>query len=144
MKNLAFLILALALPALASAQSTGARVVTHKKLKVVFQLTSSDTLVQKGLIKQLNNFLDAAPNARLEVVCHNNGITLLQTSATKQADNIRALKARGVDFVACENTMRDRKITRAELLPECRTVPAGVVELALKQEADWQYIRAGL
>lgn len=144
MKIPAFLIFALALPLFGLAQGEAPSVMSAKKHKVVFQLTSSDTLVHKALIKQLNNFLNAAPKSKLEVVCHNNGITFLQTGVTKQADAIRALKVRGVDFVACENTMRERKLTRANLVDECRTVPAGIVEIVLKQEKRWAYIRAGI
>jgi intracellular sulfur oxidation DsrE/DsrF family protein len=121
-----------------------APVVSTKKLKVVFQLTSGDTLAQKALAKQLYNFLTAAPNAKIEVVCHNNGISFLQSAVSKQGDKIKELSARGVDFVACENTLRERKIKREELLKECRTVPAGVVEVVLKQDKGWSYIKAGL
>jgi intracellular sulfur oxidation DsrE/DsrF family protein len=142
MQKILFLLLAsfLALQS-TSAQSESPVVVTKDKLRVVFQLTSNDTLLQKSLVKQLHNFLVAAPNARLEVVCHNNGISFLQTAITKQADKIKDLKARGVDFVACENTLRERKIKRTELVNECRTVPAGVVEIVLKQKKGWAYIK---
>lgn len=126
------------------AQNGPPAVVTNKKLKVVFQLTTSDTLAQKALVKQCFNFLTAAPKARIEVVCHNNGITFLQAATTRQGDKIRELAGRGVDFVACENTMRERKIRREELLATCRTVPAGVVELVMKQDKGWAYIKAGL
>ena len=126
---------------LIQAQSN-APVATTKALKVVFHLTTSDTTVQKSLAKQLNNFLVAAPNAKIEVVCHNSGISFLQTAVTKQGDKIHDLSLKGIDFVACENTMRDRKIKREDLVKECRTVPAGVVEVVLKQDKGWAYIRA--
>lgn len=118
-------------------------VVTTKKLKMVFQLTTNDTLAQKSLVKQLGHALAAAPNAKIEVVCHNNGISFLQSAVTRQADKIRELSEKGIVFVACENTMRDRKIKREELLPVCGTVPSGVIELALKQDKGWAYIKAG-
>lgn len=125
----------------AQAQS-GSPVATNKKLKVVFHLTTADTVVQKSLAKQLSNFLIAAPNAKIEVVCHNSGISFLQTALTHQAGKIHDLHAKGVDFVACENTMHERKIKREELVGECRTVPAGVVEVVMKQQKGWSYIRA--
>jgi intracellular sulfur oxidation DsrE/DsrF family protein len=137
-----FFFLLLSAPALTHAQSE-APVVTTKKLKVVFQLTTGDTLAQKALVKQLGNFLTAAPNAKLEVVCHNNGISFLQAAVTKQGEKIKDLSAKGVDFVACENTLRERKIKKEELLTTCRTVPAGVVEVVLKQDKGWAYIKAG-
>ena len=127
-----------------NAQSSTAPVVTNKKLKVVFQLTTNDTLAQKALVKQISNFLVAAPKSKIEVFCHNNGISFLQTNTTKQAEKIKELSAKGVDFVACENTLRERKIARTELLDTCRTVPAGVVEIVIKQDAGWAYIKAGL
>ena len=143
MKKITFLLAALLFATTTFAQSEVGVVVSTKKHKVVIQLTTNDTVAQKSLVKQLNNILRAAPNTKIEVVCHNNGITFLQTTITKQADKIRELSARGVDFVACENSMRDRKIKREELLGECRTVPAGVVEIILKQEKKWAYLKAG-
>jgi len=143
MKKTTFLLALLALGTLVQAQSDENVVVSTKKHKMIIQLTSSDTTAQKSLIKQLGNILRAAPNTKIEVVCHNNGITFLQTATTKHAAQIREFSARGVDFVACENTMRDRKVKREELLGECRTVPAGVVEIMLKQEKKWSYLKAG-
>ncbi len=142
MKQICLLLCILTLP-LAAWSQTESPIVTKEKLKVVFQLTSNDTLVQKALIKQLNNVLIAAPNAKIEVVCHNNGISFLQAALTKQTDGIKALHDKGVDFVACANTLRERKIKVEELLTTCRTTPSGVVEIALKQHKGWAYIKAG-
>lgn len=50
--------------------------------KIVFQPLRDDTLVHKGLMKQLNNVLTAAPNTKIEVVCHGPGINLLVTDKT--------------------------------------------------------------
>ncbi len=131
---------ALALPVIASAQN---QPVDKRKHKVVFQLTSKATLVHKALIKQIRNVQAAAPNTKIEVVCHNNGITFLQTAVSKQLTGVADLTKTGVDFVACENTMRERKIKREELVGECRTVPAGLLEIIEKQEKGWAYVKAG-
>jgi len=142
MKQFCLFLCIWALPAIAWSQ-TESPIVTKEKLKMVFQLTSNDTLVQKALIKQLNNVLIAAPNAKIEVVCHNNGISFLQSALTKQTDGIKALHGKGVDFVACANTLRERKIKVEELLSACRTTPSGVVEIAMKQHKGWAYLKAG-
>ena len=139
-KILFFVVLALAF----SVPSVFAQsVVSTKAHKVVFQVTSDDTLVHKATIKQINNMLTAAPNAKIEVVCHNNGIEMLMTAKTKQAKAIAELKAKGVVFAACENTMRERKIDKSEILPEAIYVPSGVFEVILKQEQKYSYIKAG-
>ncbi len=145
MKKLLFLaFLAVFSASLFAQKADGSAVVTDKKLRVVFHLTTADTVAQKALAKQCANFLTAAPKSKIEVVCHNNGISFLQKSKTQQGSKIAELAGKGVDFVACENTMRERKIGREELVAECRTVPAGVVEVVLKQEKGWSYIKAGL
>lgn len=140
-KLLALLLLAGIFAAAAHAQTAPA--VDKKKHKIVFQLTSSDTLVQKSLVKQLANALDAAPNSKIEVVCHNNGIVFLQKDKTAQAAKIKELAGRGIVFVACRNTLRERKIADAELVPEAGFVPAGIIEIADKQEKGWAYLKAG-
>jgi intracellular sulfur oxidation DsrE/DsrF family protein len=117
--------------------------VDNTRYKIVYHLTTADTLAHKALVKQLANVLNAAPKAQLEVVCHNMGIYFLVTEKTQQAAGIRELKARGVDFVGCENTLRERKINRSELMPEVRTVPAGILEIVKKQRKKWSYIKAG-
>lgn len=117
--------------------------VDNTPYKIVFQLTTADTAVHRSLVKQIHNILVAAPKSTIEVVCHNQGISFLLTAKTLQAEKVRELKAKGVEFVACENTMRDRKIKREELLPESGTVPAGVVEIVKKQRKKWAYLKAG-
>jgi len=117
--------------------------VDNTPYKIVFQLTSGDTAVHRALTKQLHNALTAAPKSQIEVVCHNQGISFLVTSKTFQGEKIRELKAKGVVFAACENTMRDRKIKREELVPEAMTVPAGIIEIVKKQRKHWAYIKAG-
>ncbi len=117
--------------------------VDNTRYQIVFHLTSGDTLAHKALVKQLNNLLRAAPKSRIEVVCHGMGIYFLVTEKTQQAAGIRDLKARGVDFVGCENTLRERKINRTELMQEVRTVPAGIIEIVKKQRKKWAYIKAG-
>jgi uncharacterized protein len=145
MKKLLFIAFLSAFAASLTAQIANTPVVvTTKKLKVVFQLTTADTLAHKALVRQCTNFLNAAPNAKIEVVCHSNGITFLENAVTKQGAKIRELKAQGIDFAACENTMRERKIKPEALVQECRIVPSGVVEVVLKQEKGWSYIKAGL
>ena len=142
MKQL-LLFFALCLSLQAFAQTGDSPTPDKHKYKVVFQLTSGDTLVYKALVKQIGHILDAAPNSKIEVVCHSNGLPFLVAAQTTQAPKIQELKAKGVDFLACENTMRDRKVSRADLLPQAGTVPSGIVEVIKKQDKHWAYIKAG-
>jgi len=49
--------------------------------------------------------------------------------------------AAGVKVVACENTMRNQKLAKQDMLPKVDYVMAGVVELMQKQQQGWAYIR---
>ncbi|MCA0428748.1 MAG: DsrE family protein [Bacteroidetes bacterium] len=115
-----------------------------KKHKIVMQLTSSDALVHKGLIKQLNNLKKGwGDTVLLEVVCHGPGIEFLMSEKTTFKTEIYELKEKGVDFVACENTLREKQISKEQILPDLRFVLMGIGEIVLKQEAGWTYIKAG-
>lgn len=111
--------------------------------KIVFQLTSDDTLVHKGLMKQLNNVLKAAPTTKIEVVCHGPGINFLVTDKTTVYTNIMQMKAKGVTFEACENTLKEKNISKDRIIPEAGFVPSAIVEIITKQEEGWSYIKAG-
>lgn len=47
----------------------------------------------------------------------------------------------GIQVVACENTLKSQKLTRADMLPDIGYVPAGVVELMQKQQQGYAYAR---
>jgi intracellular sulfur oxidation DsrE/DsrF family protein len=121
-------------------------VVAQKKSnqhRVVIQLSSEDTLVHKSLMKQLSNILTAAPDTKIEVVCHEPGINILTIYKTIIQDKIRQMKKMGVVFLACENTLKERNIAKENIIPEAGFVPSALVEIITKQEAGWSYIKSG-
>jgi intracellular sulfur oxidation DsrE/DsrF family protein len=115
----------------------------QKGHKIIFQLTQADTLVQKTLMKQINNILTVAPDTKIEVVCHGPGIALLLKDKTIVADKLENLVVKGVAFNACEFTMKERKVDKSALVSVAGTVPAGILEIVTKQEEGWSYIKAG-
>src|SRR5690606_36505354 len=116
----------------------------EKKHKVVMQVSKVDPAAQLKVIGQINNILKALPDTQIEVVCHSEGLPMLVTAQSKVAAQVKALHEQGVVFAACENTMKRNKLTKEDLLPESITVPSGLAEIILKQEADWAYIKVGL
>jgi uncharacterized protein len=143
MKKVLFALVFILISIAAMGQKKTPSVVKAPRYKIVIQLTNSDTAVHRATVKQIFNALTAAPDSRIEVVCHNNGISFLQSAKTFQAENIKSLKAKGVVFMACENTLRERKIEKSEIVPEAGFVPAGIIEVVDKQTKGWAYIKAG-
>ena len=142
-KNILFIIIATLATLKLSAQTTTAESLRVKEYKIVFQLTSNDTLVQKAMVRQIHNVLTASPKTKIEVVCHSNGITFLQIDKTQQAHQIKELTVHGVVFAACENTLRERKIDKKEILSQAVFVPVGILEVADKELSGWAYLKAG-
>jgi intracellular sulfur oxidation DsrE/DsrF family protein len=119
--------------------SFAANAQTHK---VVIQLNTSDTLVWHGALKNISNLQTAlGTSTQIELVAHGAGISILVDGKTTQKAKITELAASGVLFKACENTIRERKIDRSTILPQAGTVPSGVAEVVLKQEAGWAYLK---
>ena len=115
----------------------------EKEHKIVFHLASSDTMVHKALVKQIANVLDYWKTAKIEVVVHNNGIGFMKKEETKTGIEIQSLTEKGVVFAVCENTMKQRKLEKKQILSAATYVPVGIAELVLKQEAGYAYIKAG-
>ena len=116
----------------------------EKKHKVVMQVSKVDPAAQLKVIGQINNILEALPNTKIEVVCHSEGLLMLVTAQSRVADHIKTLHEKGVVFAACKNTMKRNNLTKEDLLPESITVPSGLAEIILKQEAGWTYLKAGI
>lgn len=113
---------------------------THR---IVFQVNSGDTLVHKQLMKQLNNIASVAPGTKLEVVCHGPGLDMLLKEKSVVADKIIRQSASGVVFNACEFSMQERKVEKAQMITEVQFVPTGILQIVTRQEQGWSYIKSG-
>lgn len=116
-----------------------------KEHNIVIQLNTADTSAWSSTIGNIKNIQKIWPNhLQIEVVVHGKAIDLLVKDKTYFANEIAILTKDGIVFSACENTMRKHKIVKADLLMEANTVPSGVVEVILKQEQGWRYLKAGV
>lgn len=111
--------------------------------KIVFQLSTKDTMAHKALIKQLKNILSVAPSTKIKVVCHGPGLEMVTTSKTTVLKGIQAATVSGVDFVACEFSLKERNVQKTEIISEAGFVPAGILEIVKLQSEGWYYIKSG-
>jgi intracellular sulfur oxidation DsrE/DsrF family protein len=142
MKKLVFIILMTLIVFNISAKSSKSKS-KESVHKIVFQLTTNDTLAHKSLMKQLNNITSVAPTTKIEVVCHGPGLDMLVSDKTIVLEKIKQLKAIGVDFVACEFSIKERNVPIEKIIPEAGFVKAGIIEIVTKQEQGWSYIKSG-
>lgn len=119
--------------------------VSEKVHHVVMQLNTADTAAWSSVLGNIKNFQKIWPGkVEVEVVVHGKALNFLVASKSHLVEDIETLSKKGVQFSACENTMNKYGITKAMLLSSAKTVPSGVAELILKQEAGWGYLKAGL
>jgi uncharacterized protein len=121
----------------------GDGVVDMNKHKIVMQFTDSDSVSQATVLGQVKNIRTAWPNADIEVVCHGPGLDLLQKTKSKVTGQITEWSGKGVVFAACNNTMKRRNIKKEDLLTPVIVVPSAMIELTLKQEQDWAFVKGG-
>jgi len=115
------------------------------KHKVVIQLNTADTSAWSSTIGNIKNLQKLWPgNLVVEVVIHGKALDLLVAAKTHLANEVIELSKTNVQFSACENSMRKHHIDKSELLSIANTVPSGVAEVILKQEAGWSYLKAGV
>jgi intracellular sulfur oxidation DsrE/DsrF family protein len=110
--------------------------------RVLFALTSPEEADWNLTMGNIRNLLKLLPDAEVEVVSYGPGIMMVAKTSSVASD-ITALQGQHVKFVACQNAMRARKLTVADLVDGVTPVPAGIVEVVTKEEEGWTYIKAG-
>ncbi len=111
--------------------------------KIIFQLTTDDTLAHKALMKQLTNIKINAPDAEVEVVCHGPGVYMMVEAKSTVKSKLKELAEKGIRFVVCEFTLKDRNIDKSAIVKEAGFVKSGILEIVSKQEEGWSYLKAG-
>ena len=115
---------------------------TAKKTRVVVQVSEADPARWNLVLNNVKNLQDdlGAGNVEIEVVAYGPGIGMLKLDAVSNSRVSDAIKA-GVQIAACENTMRNQKLERADMHPNVSYVPAGVTEIVQRQRDGWAYLR---
>jgi len=110
--------------------------------RVVFDLTSRDTLEQKAVLRWLREVGTSSPNAQMEVVMYGKGFELVMPDRSVYTDGVKeAMKNPNVTFKVCAIALKNNNIEKSQLLPGVQTVPDGIYELVLKQQDHWGYIK---
>jgi len=115
----------------------------QKQHKIVFDFTKADTASFSTIVRHAKNIMSMTGNAKLEVVCHGPGLDLLVKNKTTVQKEIEELNKLKVVFAACNETMKRRGIDKSQLLSQAIVVPAAILEISLKEQESWSYIKEG-
>ena len=112
--------------------------------KIVFDFVKADTADFRIMVTQIKNILKEDPNTAIEVVCYGPGLMMLVSDKTNVSKEMEELqKTPNVSFAACANTMRRLKIEKSQLVPFAKIIPVAMLELSIRQQEGWSYIKAG-
>lgn len=131
----------------------------YGKQKVVYHINYDNPKAQAGALRNVQNHINAVgqENLELRIVMHGKGLSLLlepdamkntklkHGNATDEMQaKISGLKAQGIVFQVCANTLRGKKISYEDDLydvSKADIVPSGVAELARLQAMGYAYIK---
>lgn len=138
--------------------SLGGQALAAEKQKVVYHINGGDAAQQAAALGNVRNHIKAmgAENLDIKVVMHGDGLSMVlfpdQQFKTKMktanADQnmqarIDGLKADGVQFQVCANTLKGRNIPKDTLYSVTAEdiIPSGVAQLSILQTQGYTYIK---
>lgn len=116
--------------------------------RVLYHIDDAAAQATKGL-RNIRNHLDVAPDTKITVVTHANGVDFLMDGAKDTKDPnidygslVSSLKARGVTFEICEITLRSRNLKKEQFIMDATFTPSGVVRIGqLQSRENFAYIK---
>ena len=133
---------AVAIAAIAALAPLAAQAQQKEQYKVVLQVSDADPARWNLALNNANNIQHdlGKGNVSIEIVAYGPGIGMLKGDSKVAARLAQALD-NNIVLDACENTMHNQKLGKADMYDGIAYVPAGVVHIMTRQREGWQYIR---
>lgn len=112
------------------------------KNRIVFQVSEGESRTWNSLLGSLHNIQQAlgTANVKLAVVAIGPGIGMI-TADSVTANRVQDAIKEGVEFVACQNTMKVQGLQRDDMVNGIGYAQAGFVELMRRQQGGWTYLK---
>lgn len=113
--------------------------------RVVFDVTSKDTVVHQMLARWVKGIMAADPDAKIEIVYYAKSLDMVTKGKSVVADEVVQYAAnKNVAFKVCEVSMKSNNVDKSQLLPGVETIPDGIYEIISLQHDGWGYIKVSL
>jgi len=102
--------------------------------------------IDSGKLDDIHHVLGSANNilkyygpekVEMIIIAYYHGIRAVLKTDRDIMIRVKALQLYGVEFIACGNTMKTKKIKESELLEDVEIVTAGLVEMIERQKSGW-------
>lgn len=121
---------------------TGAKAAKNQ-YHAIYQLDNADTKIIEKTIRNINNALTdprLAGKIEIELIAFSGGTDAYMKGSKYEAD-LKSLVQKGVIVAQCNNTLKERKISRDQLYDFIAVVPTGNGELIIRQAEGWSVIK---
>jgi len=114
----------------------------NKKYNALYELNSGDEQKIAGTLRNIKNALEdprLKGKLHIELIAFSGGVAVYDKNGPFK-ETLLDLRARGVDLVQCENTIRERKIEKSSLYDFINYVPSGNGEIILRHYDGWALV----
>ena len=109
---------------------------------VVIQINKSGDDYYRRIIRNIMNLKNQLGDdlVQCEVVVFGEGMDLLVTQDEMIKDQIEALLEKGIEVIACSNTLSKKNVKQEELVCQVGSAGSGVAHLVTRQTEGWAYL----
>lgn len=135
----------LAAAALVAAATAFGPVISHaqpERQKVVLQVSDADPAKWNLALNNARNIQAdlGKDKVEVEIVAYGPGLDMLKADSKVNGRLAQAIDS-NIGLMACENTMRNTKVSKDDMYHGIRYVDAGVVHIMKRQREGWAYVR---
>ena len=116
---------------------------TLAQYRAIVQLDNNDPKVIEKAFRNTNNMLKdprMAGKLQIELVTFAGGTEVVQ-KGSKYENDLKMLVEQGVIVGQCNNSLRERKLSRDQIYDFIAVVPSGAGEVVLRQAEGWSVLK---
>ncbi|MGM0580874.1 MAG: DsrE family protein [Bacteroidota bacterium] len=114
----------------------------NEKVKIIFDVTSSDSDIHETVVRHVKGMSEAYPDSEFEVVIYSGALPMMLKSKSSVKTEIESLaKSDNVSLKVCAVSLKRNNATEQDLISGVGTVPDGIMEIITKQNQGWGYIK---
>ena len=134
MKKLLFILTGCLMAIMCTAQT--------QPVKIVFDVTSGESGVHQSAMRHISTMSTQYPDSEFEMVVYSSALDMVLKEKSSVSKDLEALvKKDNVTFKVCQMSLDRYKLTSSSLIPGVESVPDGILEIVMKQQQGWAYIK---
>ena len=113
-------------------------------VKIIFDITSKDTLAHQGALRHMTMMAKAYPQSTFELVVYGAALPMFVKGQSTIENALTPLvQNKNVSFKVCSATMKRYNVDKTQILTGVEVIPDAIMEIVTKQGEGWGYIKEG-